>query len=267
MRYGLVICQNDLVYDVQNYSKLDGFDHLDETKLKDIVTFTNYFQNEDELVELLLETGLIPLELANGNLKISYLKSKNNDAKILQYGVSFKQDKKFFDTIFLKHYFRENVENLDFMKAFISKYYNYLKDISIFTSSIGFLNYSLHYLEHHDYAPYETKENMDKFVDLYCTKKSKEGFYKADFTRIRDLAMFAINFERRKNPLKQEKENYQVNQLEMMLSHYELLIRNNTLTDEEYDAYINAIKKIENELEHNKKITRVRSKENDITKN
>jgi len=58
---------------------------------------------------------------------------------------------------------------------------------------------------------------MASFVTTYCRKKSKDGYYKADFTRIRDLAMFAINYERNFIRQPQERPKHTVNDLENLL--------------------------------------------------
>jgi len=53
----------------------------------------------------------------------------------------------------------------------------------------------------------------------------------------------------------------------MMISHYEELIRNDTLTEEEFNAYENAITNLEKELEYTKNVTRTRRINDETTTN
>lgn len=267
MRYGLVVVLGNESYEVKNYSKIPGFEHIKENKLKDIVEFTNNFEHEQELISYLIKEELLPKKYFKGNIMINYYKSKNTPPKVLQYGISFKEDKKFFDTIFLKHYFCNHLTNNAFMISFINKYYKYLKDVGIFSESINYIKYCYEYYKNHEILPPRANEEMHRFIDIYCSKKSKDGFYKADFTRIRDLAMFAINFERDNIRIPIERPTNTIEEIEMLLSHYYELMRNDTLTVEEMDAYENAVNNLEKELEYTKKVTRIRSVKNEVTKN
>lgn len=267
MRYSLVIYLNNECFEIKNYSKIPGFEHINETKLKSIVEFTNNFSHEQELICYLIEEELIPQKYFKGTLEINYYKGKNSNPKTLQYGISFKEDKKFFDTIFLKHYYSNKITNLTFMKAFIKKYYTYLKDIKIFSESIGYINFCYEQYKDYDRIPEYAHEYMTKFIDIYCTKKGKDGFYKADFTRIRDLAMFAINYERDHERIPIERPENTVEEIQIMIDHYKDFFRHGDLTEEELDTYTNAMDKLEKELEYTKTVTRTRRKNNETTTN
>ena len=224
MKYSLVVYLKNKSHIVEGYSKIPGFEHIDETKLKDIVSFTNQFETEQELICYLIENNLLPKEFFKGNIGINYYKSKNAEGKTLQYGISFKEDKKFFDTIFLQYYFKGKIKNKEFMKFFTEKYYNYLKDVPIFSEEIRYLNYCYNCLVNKGTLPNEAEECMTAFITIYCRKKSKDGYYKADFTKIRDLAMFAINYEREfiREPI--ERPKHSIEELELALNHYEQLL-------------------------------------------
>lgn len=267
MRYSLVVYLNDECYEVKDYSKIPGFEHINETKLKSIVEFTNNFEHEQELISYLIAAGLLPPKYFKGFLGINYYKGKNSEPKTLQYGISFKEDKKFFDTIFLKYYYRNKLTNLAFMASFINKYYTYLKDVKIFSETIRYINYCYEQYKNYDRMPQYAEEYITKFIEIYCTKKGKEGFYKANFTGIRDLAMFAINYERDYVRIPIDRPKNTTQEIEMMISHYEELIRNDTLTEEELDAYENAINNLEKELEYTKKVTRTRRINDETTTN
>ena len=196
MKYSLVVYLKNDCYEITGYSKIPGFEHINEEKLKDIVEFTNEFEHEQELICYLIDEGLLPKKFFKGTLGIQYQKRKNTSPKMLQYGISFKEDKKFYDTIFLKYYYKEKLTNPDFMKLFIEKYYTYLREIPIFRAEMGHIRYGYEFYLRNKYLPDGCERDMATFVEIYCRKKSKDGYYKADFTRIRDLAMFAINYER-----------------------------------------------------------------------
>ena len=267
MKYSLVVYLKNDCYEITGYSKIPGFEHINEEKLKDIVEFTNEFEHEQELICYLIDEGLLPKKFFKGTLGIQYQKGKNTSPKMLQYGISFKEDKKFYDTIFLKYYYKEKLTNPDFMKLFIEKYYTYLREIPIFREEMGHIRYGYEFYLRNKYLPDGCERDMATFVEIYCRKKSKDGYYKADFTRIRDLAMFAINYERTYERELIERPNNTVEELEMMIDHYNLLIRNDALSEEEMDAYTDAINKLEQELEYTKMVTLNRSKKNETTGN
>ena len=249
MKYSLIVKLENDCYEISNYSKLPGFEYLNETKLKDIVEFTNLFEDEYELINFLIETNLIPEKYLQGTLSINYRKGKDSLPKQLQYGISFCEDKKFFDTIFLKHFYREKLKNENFMSLFVEKYYSYLKDINPFSSDLYYLRHCYEYYTMHQYLPRNAEDAMNNFIETYCRKKSKEGYYKADFTRIRDLAMFAIDYERNFERPIIEKPKYKENEIKLLINHYETLLRNESLTVEEEKIYTDALEKLELELE------------------
>lgn len=266
MKYGLAIQLEKEVYEIKGYNKIAGFEHLNEEKLKSIVEFTNSFEHEQELVSYLIDEEILPKKFFKGNIIINYYKNKNSEGKSLQYGVSFLEDKKYFDTIFLKHYYSSQLTNPLFMEPFLNKYYTYLKGVRIFNDHIDYIKYCYEYYRKNKIMPNDAYNAMHKFVDIYCSKKSKEGFYKADFTRIRDLAMFAVNYERNNVRTPVERPEYSEEEIEILLSHYYELSRNNTLSVEEAEAYASAIYNLESELEYIKHLTRNRSKKHDITR-
>lgn len=267
MKYGLIVQLGKETYEVKGFSKIAGFEHINEEKLKGIVEFTNNFEHEQELISYLIDEGLLPKIFFKGDAHINYYKGKNIPPKTLQYGISFMEDKKYFDTIFLKYYYCSKLKNPQFMKAFLNKYYTYLKNVGIFSDELSYIKYCYEYYMEYKILPKEADTAMTNFITIYCSKKSKDGFYKADFTRIRDLAMFAINYEREniRIPIKRPKHN--IEEIELIIGHFNELIQNDTLTKEEIIAYENAINNLEKELEYIKKVTRNRSLKHDITKN
>lgn len=257
MRYSLVVYLKDRYYEIKGYSKIPGFEHLDEKKLKDIVSFTNEFNCEEQLISYLIETNLLPREFYHGTLGIYYYKGKDAIPNVLDYGISFSEDKKFFDTIFLQYYFSKKIINIEFMCAFINTFYQKLKDINIFSESLNYINDSFKSFKQYGMLLPQTDEYMEKFIKFYCTKLSKGNYPKANFRRIRDLAMFAINYER--NFERNYERNFERDipdkpkrskeEIKMLINHYQSIINNNMLNEEEFEAYNSTISNLEKELE------------------
>jgi len=260
MKYNLVVYVNNEYHEINGYSKISGFEHLNENKLKDIVEFTNEFESEQILICFLIDEGLLKEKYFYGNLGIHYYKGKNSKPKLLQYGISSEEDKKFFDTIFLQYYYSHNLNNPKFIELFLGKYYNYLKNVGVFEEELNYIRYSYNQYVKYNKIPENAENYMASFVTTYCRKKSKDGYYKADFTRIRDLAMFAINYERNFIRQPQERPKHTVNDLEIMIDHYKNLLSNNNLNEEEQNAYNTTLSKLEKELEYTKIATLNRRK-------
>jgi len=79
--------------------------------------------------------------------------------------------------------------------------------------------------------------------------------------------MFAINYERTYEREMIERPNNTVEDLELMIDHYYTLMRNDMLSEEEMEAYTDAINNLEQELEYTKAVTLNRSKKNETTGN
>lgn len=274
MKYGLVIECNRKYYEINGISKLPGFEHIDETKVQGIVNFTNMFESEYELINFLIDSGLITNKIAGGSLSII----KKSTLVVLPYGVSYKEDKKYFDTIRLQTYFSNNLVNKEFMEAFFQKYYYPLVNVPFFQEILIDIKRGYDYYLKNGCFPLGTIDKMEKFVMMRCRKKGKDGEYKADFTQIRDLAMFVINFERKKLKEQVEKQDniydehnvpiYTVNQLTTLIEHFKNLL-NGDITDEQTEAYNYEIAKLERELEYTKSfdLSLIRRKKDGTAKN
>ena len=253
MKYSLVIHKdNDDTLELSNYGVLLNQENFDETSLRDIIKFTNDYADEEELTEVLLEMGLIPQEYMNGSYGIRYYRKKDGEPKLLQYGISFKRDKKFYDKEFLISYYSKHLVDIKFMEAFLERYYKYLKNTTIFESDLNDIRrFYLSYVQK-NILPYNAIPCMERFVNYYTTNKDKDGNYKESPSRLRDLAMFAINFERCYNRLP-EKNKFKnpdyIKNLEMELEHYKILLEDEGLTQEEYEAYLMNYDKLTHNLE------------------
>lgn len=273
MKYSLVIHKNGCkTIEIKDFSILSKYENLNENTLEDIVKFTNEFSCEEELIEHLLTAGLIPKNYYNGTIGIKYYRY-DNQAFVLQYGVSYAEDAKFFDLDYLKHYYLIQLTNSTFMEEFIKKYYEKLKDKKLYAELLNYIRYSYTTYANDGYLRREESEYyqdcIKKFIKFYCTRKV-DGKYKPSIVGIRDLAMFAINFERKHN--KKEKtnkfknSNYQ-QELELEISHYQNLANEEGITQEEFDAYMEQISRIQAQIDlvNCKDTTKTRRKKDETT--
>jgi len=250
MKYSLAIHKNGHeTLDIKNYGVLVDSLEYNEEKLEDIITFTNDFENEEALIESLLTFNLIPKEYYNGTIGIRYYKNKDAEPRILKFGVSYKEDAHMFNIDSLIATYNEYLEDNEFMEAFTNQYTYLFKNNRVLSELIA--NISFIYrkrnnegLRGEEYDLYRSK--MRKFILTYCTHKNRDGQYAPTIAGIRELAMFSINYERKKQKPKENKfknPNY-IRNLKAALHHYEELLKTEGLENEEYQAYNNKIEKL-----------------------
>lgn len=218
---------------ITGFNKIAGFEHLNPTTLPGIVEFTHSFENEIQLIYFLMENNLVSKDYFNGEFGIDYFKRKNDlRGRTLQYGISFQGDIPFYNTQFLQMYFAEHLKEADFAKAFIKKYYRQLKDVPLFHEELEYIR--IHYSKKNPY--YEKVKNSAYTFVYYYTTIRKGDKYIPNFTRIRDLAMFVINYER-KFSLDISLPEADLDTLNNMIDHYENFLRQDNLLEEERIAY------------------------------
>lgn len=267
MKYSLVVYNNsDEFKEITGYSNIMGFDDINETSLKDIVTFTNHFTDKEDLMLFLKETNLIPEDYINGNFGIVYFKSKDAKGKILQYGISFIEDTEYFNVEYLKEIFIKYFHEEQFMEEFREKYYLNLKDVGIFQKIVRYLNYAVATYFYKGYLPNNTESEITNFINLYTHRRNKDGIYIEDFTRIRDLAMFIIDYERTYIRDKKTKSYYSKENLQTELDHFLILLEDEGLTEDARDAYRKRVSALESEIDFLNSATR-RRKNNATTTN
>lgn len=251
MRYSLIVYKDNNTYEIKDYSKYIGFKEIKENTLEGIINFTNIFTSKEDLTDFLIEFSLIPKEYINGTFHIGYRNKKSNTIKLLQYGISFNEDIKFFEPDFLINYFIQNITTLEFMELFFKKYYDYLKNVSAFAEELNFINYAYNIYLNENQIFLEYQKAMRKFVSKYLKTKDSKGNYKYSISKIRDLAMFTINYERtfvRSKNNELNDDNKTLEYLKNQLSHYENLVNDEGITIEEYEAYIYEIEKLKAEI-------------------
>ena len=246
--YRLSLYHDDDVYeDIKGLNNIPGFEEINDKSLKDIVKFTNKFNSERDLKETLLYTGIISKDSLASDFAINFYRGKNHQAQMLPYGISYKKDKKFFDFDYLLSFYLAKQKNSQFMSIFLSKFYQKLKDISIF-SDLYYIKDCDDYYDTYGILLPEAADAMTGFLNNYCYRRDKDGIRVIDFSRIRELAMLAINFEN--NRKKEERETIvtMIEDLKTELFHYKSLLQNSALTYEQTQVYENEVLKLERKI-------------------
>ena len=260
MEYRLAIYNEDKYMDIKGYSNILKNNELDETKLEDIVKFTNSFYDENQLKQVLLYMGLISEKELDGYFAINFYRGKTSAVKALNYGISYKSDKDFFNYSYLLLYYLTKQNNPEFMNRFLNKYFDYLKDKSIF-SDLYFINFSNNELKKYGYLPSDANDAFERFIRNYCLKKDKSGKYVVSFARLRDLAMFAIDYKksltvsnektRSEEMLNNFPKTINNNAIEMSLDHFQTMLKESPITDEQREEYEQEVMKLERKLKDN----------------
>ncbi len=252
MRYSLVVSNDEgKSIDISNYGNTLGYE-LDENKLQDICEFTSSFESEEALMEILIYSGLIDPAFVSGTFNIKFYKNKQNDAYILPYGVPYKEDRYFFDLENLKNYYYRNLKDSTFFNLFLNKFYNLLKDKEAFSYLLNNIKESFKEFPKKGYVPNETYEDLEMFLNKYAISKNKNGKYQINFRKLTDLAMFASQYEKKyKRETKRNvfQDKFYRQNIINEIGHFDTLLKESGITKEEADAYINAIYKLEQELE------------------
>lgn len=179
-----------------DFSKIEGFEKLDSTKLKDIDSFTSIFKNDEELKFYLCQKGLIDLDNVNSNLNIIYRYNKAD--KKVPYGLVFNDDLRLFNEQEMKNFLHESIYNFDLLKKLCNRfdeYYGQEMNIHVLRNHIalfedGNMQYSLPGSEK-EYLINMYKNAINRFVHGIVTKynnKKKEEV--ENYRGFRDLAMF-----------------------------------------------------------------------------
>lgn len=233
MRYSLAIVKEHLNYNIQGYTNFGGFQDLNEGSLEDITKFTNSFINEEDLKLFLYHTGLLDKNLLNGRISINLI--KKDTYKELDYGVSFKGHSKYFNFEYLTHYFCSHTRDKIFLGLFISRFYDYLKNVPHFTEPLNELNSA--YIELCNGLLSEgAYDAMYIFLVKYLFRKGKNDI---QFSRLRELAMFAINYENIQNPpvIQDLESTLSLEEINTQIKHYSRLLNSGDVTREQIEAY------------------------------
>lgn len=224
-------------------SKLKGFENSNPNRLNDIVAFTNSFASDIELATFLKNYGVIPKDYDNLTFGIYRKENKDDKLEKLRFGVSFKEDAKYFDVETLTEYILGNLADEKFFTAFVNRYY------SIYEVKRDTLNSTdaLHAMPS-IYSRYIFYINNGRFLtetlDVVSDFIKK---YAREYACLRDLAMFVIDYKRKLHNVKNNLEV--IKELKEELLYIKSILRNEDLTDEQIIAYQEKIKNLENNIE------------------
>lgn len=207
------------------WNKMEEYQDVDWLDLENICLFTSSYEDYDDLLDDLISKGIINYHLRGKKLAIIY--KKNNIYQRIDFDVPFKNEKKYFDIIYLKWYLKSQKNNLDLL----TKLSKYLRTKLPYKSN-NFLIHPLYepicaleeYINQYKNG-YEPNFDMflltmDAIVDRLCCaydkekktyKTNEEGEVIISFRQLRDLAMFIITNER---IIKEEKNDTNKNKKE-----------------------------------------------------
>lgn len=219
--YNLVIEKKSNEFLPIEWNKISEYKFLNDKVLRDIVIFTTSFQDESELKQYLNNNNLLEQENINKKLKIIY-KSKGQYKK-LQYGISFKEDAKYFDTSYMIRFLWNKVYDYKFLEKLCNHYRNsYIQQNNIYELRNYIIKLKrfeennillselvkkgLYIEELNDvynlFVDFVSRECHDYDSNKYTYKKNEDGSFKLKYKNLRDLAMF-LSFNDRED-IKQE---------------------------------------------------------------
>lgn len=201
-----LVQENKEELSIIDFSKIDECSEFNSTNLKDIISFTSMFKNEKELKELLVNHNLIKVDNFNKKLKITYNYKK--ERKTLMYGITYENDIKFFNEVYIKRYLYENKNNYELLETLCNHYrnsYNQGLNIDTIREYIRFFK-KYETDSNTDYLDDDKKEmisDFEKAINSFVFKEiyrydKKNNEYKENFKGLRDLAMF-LSYQEKKN--------------------------------------------------------------------
>ncbi|MBP3461118.1 MAG: hypothetical protein J6K21_01735 [Bacilli bacterium] len=188
------------------FNKIPNFNNLKYKSLIDIVEFTSYFRDETHLKETLLNYKLIKETEFNKRLSIIY--NYNKEVKTLMYGLTYEDDKKYFDIEYITYYLKSKKNDYVFLEKLCNRYRNsYLQGTNIILIR-NYLNYVKFNREIERELEEEFDETINSFIKLELFSYDKKNkTYKLKYKSLRDLAMF-IAYNQRKEE-QEEIKKYQ----------------------------------------------------------
>jgi len=201
--YSLVVFNSlDEFIEINDLSKLEKYNNLNETNLADIFCFTCDFTDESSLLNWLLAFKFIPLSFSNGTIKI--VKYNDNLTKFEQtnYSVPYMKDRKFFSIENLCNYFNRHGKDIDFLECFLLKFGSLKKYQPFYTIITKIENAYNSMIKNNTQCADEINFLLEKFVLIYIrfnsVTKKLDYDYEYDsmkqFARICELSMLVINF-------------------------------------------------------------------------
>lgn len=190
-----------------NFTLIPVFSNLNLNDLKDIITFTSSFIDEDDLKNELLHYGLMDIDNINKKLKTIY--NYNHKTKTLMYGLTYRDDLRFFNEKYLKSYLKNNKDNLDLLETLCNHYrnsYNQGNNIQSIRNNILFVKgynsdvYNDVYKDDFTEMNKEFDSVINNFVEREIYRYDVDlKMRKLQYKKLRDLAMFLVYQDKKGN--------------------------------------------------------------------
>lgn len=196
--YHLAIQHKDKSFNIINFSNMESFKFLDDKKLPDIIKFTGYYEKEEHLKRVLLNAKLINESEYTDKLVTIY---KNNGTdKKLMYGITYKDDLKFFDILHIKTYIKNRKFDTDFLEGLANHYRNnYGQDVNT-----QVLFRFIRYVQNNEFQIDLDKDlinDVEKAIEDLVNREAyryTDGKAKINYRGLRDLAMYLAYHENKK---------------------------------------------------------------------
>lgn len=233
-------------------------DFKDDSTLKGILDFCHSFDNYNDLMFFIYTMGYINEPNYNGVFKIHSRASKNSKPKVFAKGLTFAQEKHFFQLSYLEDYYVANMHSPEFIQPIIKTYFNYIlgrardEDKRYLCDIRDRLNTFYEsgniYIEP---GQLDLPTTMRRFVRDFSQRNDGKGHLVTYYQNLIILARHAINFERMKNgynpnipcdePIIQDYNQA----IQTEINHYKTLLSKLSPEAEEYLYYINKIEELE----------------------
>jgi len=203
MAYYLTVSRNR-EYKKINILSISKFERTSKFKnescsLEEIDNFTSLYDDEIILKKVLYENGLIDLDDIVRELSIRF--PSNGTLKKVNYGVFYKNTKKYLDIDYLRNVLLSLSSDNEFLKKLVTRYRNsYCNNLTV--------NHIRNYLIYSD----EIDINYylgEFFLNEIFDKDYKTGEAKLKYKSLHDLAMFVSNYiDKMKNDKLNNDETY-----------------------------------------------------------
>lgn len=231
-----------------DFNEIEEFKKLNPRRLQDIVKFTNSFTDEEELLLYLKYHGLIDKDNIETSIGIYSKREEDEKFTKLRYGISYKEDSELFDRNELARYYIRKLRDYRFFNEFIDKYYAIYtnKKTNGTLTERSPLNYIpslygiLGYYKSQGLFPLDASDIIWDFITKYSN----------EYEKLRELAMFAIDYKRRHaEKIVKESPIEIIQRQKMELEHYRDLLLNSAINDEQRENYERHIYELESSIE------------------
>jgi hypothetical protein len=249
-------------YQPIEFTKINAFENLNEKKLQDIITFTGFYGSEDELRYDLLNYHLIKKDEYNGKICIIY-KNKGKYKKA-SYGMTYKDDLKFFDIEYLKYYLISKAKDIGFLETLSNHYRNHYIEqvnVTIIKKYINSMRMDEVDEETYNELVYALQDLVNRETFEFNRMRYEYNFEKIKYKSLRDLAMFVAYQDKKKKVIEEQNKEIEDFSLEQAIQE-QIEEKEEFLTKEEIDSmYEEAVKEEVEEKQTKAKVKKRKKKE------